>query len=101
MFAVVALSIVESQLHHVPAVTSEPLLATVFGGLLLGAGVGTVIRHGGALDGTEILGILLTKNPVFCRRICDVFKYLYFRLGRVRARLGTSHVLDPYVLYCF
>ena len=65
MFAVVALSIVESQLHHVPAVTSEPLLATVFGGLLLGAGVGTVIRHGGALDGTEILGILLTKKIPF------------------------------------
>ncbi|TYR81633.1 YitT family protein [Priestia megaterium] len=65
MFAVVALSIVESQLHHISAVTSEPLLATVFGGLLLGTGVGIVIRHGGALDGTEILGILLTKRIPF------------------------------------
>jgi len=65
LFSIVALAIVESQLHHLNPFTSEPLLATVFGGLLLGTGVGLVIRHGGALDGTEILGILLTKKLPF------------------------------------
>ena len=35
--------------------TEDLLLATVFGGIVLGAGVGTVIRFGGSLDGTEIL----------------------------------------------
>lgn len=65
LFGIVALAIVESQLHHINPFTTQPLLATVFGGLLLGAGVGTVIRHGGALDGTEILGILLTKKLPF------------------------------------
>lgn len=37
----------------------------MFGGLLLGAGVGIVIRNSGALDGTEILGILLLRNIPF------------------------------------
>lgn len=65
LFGIVALAIIEPQLHHISPFTTEPLLATVFGGLLLGTGVGMVIRHGGALDGTEILGILLTKKLPF------------------------------------
>ena len=31
----------------------DKLLATIYGGLLLGFGVGLVIRYGGCLDGTE------------------------------------------------
>lgn len=61
IFAILALAIIEFPLHPIPGVVDDPLLATVFGGLILGAGVGLVIRNGGALDGTEILGILLTK----------------------------------------
>ena len=59
-FGIVALAFIESTLHAVPPFTTEPILATVFGGLRLG--VGLVIRHGGSMDGTEIMGILLTKN---------------------------------------
>jgi uncharacterized membrane-anchored protein YitT (DUF2179 family) len=65
LFAIIMLAIVESSLHHFEALTTEPLLATVFGGLILGAGVGLVIRNSGALDGTEILGILLSKKIPF------------------------------------
>ena len=46
----------------IPTVTSSELLAVVFGGVLLGVGVGTVLRHGGCLDGTEIDAMLLSKN---------------------------------------
>lgn len=46
----------------VPTVTSSELLAVVFGGVLLGIGVGTVLRHGGCLDGTEIAAMLLSKH---------------------------------------
>ena len=42
----------------IPTVTSSELLAVVFGGVLLGIGVGTVLRHGG----TEIAAMLLSKN---------------------------------------
>lgn len=65
LFGILFLAVVERVLLHIPPVTSEPLLATVFGGLILGAGVGLVIRNGGSLDGTEILGILLTKSLPF------------------------------------
>ncbi len=41
------------------------MLATIFGGMVLGIGVGLVIRFGGALDGTEILAILINKNVPF------------------------------------
>ncbi|MTH52444.1 DUF2179 domain-containing protein [Bacillus mangrovi] len=65
IFGVVALAVIEESLHHVKPFTSEPILAAVFGGLLLGLGVGLVIRNGGTLDGTEILGILMTKRLPF------------------------------------
>ncbi|TYS19485.1 YitT family protein [Rossellomorea vietnamensis] len=62
---IVALAVIESYLHNVEPFVTEEILATVFGGLTLGVGVGLVIRHGGSLDGTEILGILLTKKLPF------------------------------------
>ncbi len=61
-FAIVFLAIIEFPLKAVGPFVTDPLLATAFGGLILGAGVGIVIRNGGALDGTEILGILLTRK---------------------------------------
>lgn len=65
LFSIILLAIIEPNLHYINAFTTEPLLATVFGGILLGAGVGIVIRSGGALDGTEILSILLSKKIPF------------------------------------
>ncbi|RBW70529.1 hypothetical protein DS031_05750 [Bacillus taeanensis] len=65
LVGIFSLAAIESSLHHVPAFINEPILASVFGGLILGIGVGMVIRHGGSLDGTEILGILLTKKLPF------------------------------------
>ena len=52
-------------LHNLDPFTKDTLLATVFGGIILGVGVGIVIRYGGSLDGTEILAILFNKNLPF------------------------------------
>lgn len=65
LFSIISLAVVENLLHRFEPFTDETLLATVFGGLMLGAGVGIVIRNSGALDGTEILGIIITKNIPF------------------------------------
>ncbi|MCF6408503.1 YitT family protein [Pseudalkalibacillus salsuginis] len=65
LVGIVFLAIFETQFHHFEAFTSELILATVFGGLTLGVGVGLVIRHGGSLDGTEIFSILITKKIPF------------------------------------
>lgn len=45
-----------------PVATTDKLLAAVFGGFFVGAGVGLAIRGGGVLDGTEILAVLVSKR---------------------------------------
>ena len=42
--------------------TGDPLEVVVIGGAILGTGIGLIIRSGGCLDGTEILGILSNKR---------------------------------------
>lgn len=49
--------------HHIA--TDDILLATVFGGVVLGLGVGIVLRNNAAMDGTEILSIRLAKKLGF------------------------------------
>ncbi|MBT2723583.1 YitT family protein [Bacillus sp. ISL-46] len=65
LYGILILSIGTTLLHPVPAFTQDILLATVFGGIVLGIGVGIVIRYGGSLDGTEILAILFNKKLPF------------------------------------
>lgn len=67
IFGTVCLALFEGTLEHFHPVAfvNEPILAAIFGGLLLGIGVGLVIRNGGTMDGTEILGIILTKKLPF------------------------------------
>lgn len=69
-------------LHPVPVFTDDLLLATVFGGIILGMGVGIVIRYGGSLDGTEILAILFNKNsPFSVGEIIMFFNFFIFVLA--------------------
>lgn len=65
IFGIAVLSVFTALFHPVPAFTDDILLASVFGGMALGVGVGLVIRYGGALDGTEILAILITRKTPF------------------------------------
>ena len=65
LFGIIVLSIATTLLHPVPGLTEDVLLATVFGGIILGVGVGLVIRNGGSLDGTEIMAILFNRRMPF------------------------------------
>lgn len=65
LLGVTTLSITTSFLHHVEPFTDDTFLAAVFGGILLGVGTGVVIRAGGALDGTEIVAIILNRKTPF------------------------------------
>ncbi|WP_233522945.1 YitT family protein [Peribacillus saganii] len=65
LYGILILSVTTTLLHPVPPLTNDVLLATVFGGIVLGIGVGMVIRYGGSLDGTEILAILANKKLPF------------------------------------
>ena len=57
----------------------DKLLATIYGGLVLGFGVGIIIRYGGCLDGTEIAALIVSKKTNFSVGqivlICNVFIY--------------------------
>lgn len=45
--------------------TSDIILATVYGGLMLGVGVGLIIKQGGCLDGTETVAMIISKKTNF------------------------------------
>lgn len=65
LFSVTVFSTCVTIFHPISALTEDILLATVFGGIVLGIGVGLIIRYGGSLDGTEIVGIFLNKRTPF------------------------------------
>ncbi|MFJ8265249.1 YitT family protein [Peribacillus asahii] len=65
LYGIIILSISTSLLHPVSAFTQDILLASIFGGMILGVGIGIVIRYGGSLDGTEIMAILASKKLPF------------------------------------
>jgi len=55
----------------------DPLEVVVIGGAILGIGIGMIIRVGGCLDGTEILGIIINRRTGFTVGqvvlICNIF----------------------------
>jgi uncharacterized membrane-anchored protein YitT (DUF2179 family) len=65
LYAIASLSIWLALLDRVPSLTEDIFLATIFGGMVLGAGVGLIIRNGGCLDGTEILAIIINRKLAF------------------------------------
>lgn len=65
IFAVVSLAGWVAYFKPVPELTNDLFLAAVFGGIIVGVGVGLVIRYGGSLDGTEIIAIILDKRTGF------------------------------------
>lgn len=62
---VILLAFMTTLFHPVPRFTSDLLLAAVFGGIIMGIGVGLVIRNGGSSDGTEILAVLFNEKTPF------------------------------------
>ena len=78
IFGISVLSLFTILLHPVHAFTDDVLLATLFGGICIGIGIGLVIRSGGALDGTEILAILINKKIPFSVGNIVMFFNLFF-----------------------
>jgi uncharacterized membrane-anchored protein YitT (DUF2179 family) len=82
LYGVVILSAVTTYLHHFEPFTDDLFLATVIGAVILGTGVGLVIRTGGALDGTEIVAILVSKKrPVSVGQFIMILNLFIFILA--------------------
>jgi uncharacterized membrane-anchored protein YitT (DUF2179 family) len=98
LFGIVILSIATTLFHPVPAFTEDLLLATVFGGIILGVGVGLVIRYGGSLDGTEILAILANKKLPFSVGEIIMF-FNIFILGSAGFVFGWNRAMYSLLAY--
>ena len=79
IYSMFAFSVLLTLFHNIPEMTDDVLLASVFGGILLGAGAGLVVRFGGCLDGTESLAIVISKKTSLSVGqvvlICNLFIY--------------------------
>jgi uncharacterized membrane-anchored protein YitT (DUF2179 family) len=57
----------------------ETLEVVVIGGSILGVGIGLIIRYGGCMDGTEILGIIINQKTGFTVGqvilVCNIFVF--------------------------
>ena len=65
IYAMVIFSVFLSVFKDMKEVTDKEILVVAFGGVLLGVGVGLILRYGGCLDGTEIVAMFLSKNTEF------------------------------------
>lgn len=62
-------------------ITNDKLLISIFGGLLVGSGIGIAIRNGSVLDGSEILGIYLNdKFSISIGKIVLFFNIILFSI---------------------
>lgn len=65
LFSIISLSYWVDFFHPIAELTNDLFLAAIFGGIIVGIGVGLIIRYGGSLDGTEIVAIILDKRTGF------------------------------------
>lgn len=64
-YAIVILSLCSSYFEQLKPATTDPFLSTIFGGIIIGIGVGIVIKSGGSTDGTEIVAIWMDNRTSF------------------------------------
>ena len=66
VIGIASLSVGTVMMHHVPTIIEgDALLVTVVGGIILGLGMGLALRNGGALDGIDMLAVLLSRKLPF------------------------------------
>ncbi|ACS99698.1 YitT family protein [Paenibacillus sp. JDR-2] len=98
LYGVSVMSLGTFLLHPVPPLTEEYFLASIFGGVILGIGVGIVIRFGGSLDGTEIIAILFNKRLPFSVGEIVMFFNLFI-LGSAGFVFGWDRAMYSLVAY--
>ncbi len=93
-------SIAVAFFEHTPNVTYDNLLVVTFGGLILGVGVGLVLRYGGSLDGTEIVATILSPkiHVSVGRQILAFNVVLYLIIGLIFGLNQGLYSILTYVL---
>lgn len=77
-FFCLSMILIRTYLHHWQFI-GESIEVIVIGGAILGMGAGLIIRSGGSVDGTEILGIVVNRRLGFTVGqvvlFCNIFVY--------------------------
>ncbi len=106
LFSIIVFSLFLEFFHQYDSLTNNVYLATIYGSVILGVGVGIVIRFGGCLDGTESVGIVISKNTslsvgqfvLFCNAIIFTVAGIFFGVDRalfsLLAYFITSKIVD-------
>lgn len=101
VFLASATEFVPEILHH--KTLQNPFLACVFGGVILGVGVGTILRNHGSTDGTEMVAVTFAKKtPFSVGEIIMFFNlFIFFAAGIVYHSWESAlySVLTYYITY--
>jgi uncharacterized membrane-anchored protein YitT (DUF2179 family) len=98
VFGVLVLSIVTTLLHSKFHATPDPILAAIFGGAIVGTGVGLVIRYGGTMDGSEIVAILIDKKSPFS--VGEIIMFInIFIIGTAGLVFGWEKAMYSFIAY--
>lgn len=81
-------------------VTGDLLLSTVFGGIILGFGVGVILKHEGSLDGTEMLSLVVARR-FGCsvgEFIMGINVFIYLAAGKVFSWESAMYSIMTYFI---
>ncbi len=76
---------------NINPITTDKLLIAIFGGILIGAGVGLVIRGGGVIDGAEVIAVFTKRRTGFSNtEIVMLFNTIIFSAAAFQFGIETA-----------
>lgn len=76
---------------HINPITKDKLLIATFGGILIGTGVGLVIRGGGVIDGAEVVAVFTRRKTGFSNsEIIMLFNAIIFAVAALEFGIETA-----------
>lgn len=99
VYANIILAVFLNLFHHYK-VTGDLLLSAVFGGIILGFGVGVILKHEGSLDGTEMLSLVVARR-FGCsvgEFIMGINVFIYLAAGKVFSWESAMYSIMTYFI---
>jgi uncharacterized membrane-anchored protein YitT (DUF2179 family) len=78
-------------LININPITTDKLLIAIFGGILMGSGVGLVIRGGGVIDGAEVIAVFTRRKTGFSNsEIIMLINSIIFAVAALQFGIETA-----------
>lgn len=78
-------------LIDIKPITTDKLLIAIFGGILIGSGVGLVIRGGGVIDGAEVIAVFTRRKVGFSNsEIIMIINVVIFAVAALEFGIETA-----------